>query len=203
MKFKLETFPKDIIEKITNELSLIDVINLYKSDLSSNIMKICKRNDFWFHRFHKEFAFMIPQFADLSHTAKHRYLQVYFKISSHAKELVHTLLEVYGNFSKYLKKGYARDLYEHIHKRDISLLIHLIHNQNYIDDLEDLIDHLLDFDYLDNFNDIFPIKLEDDDFWNDFTNDYIIDFGISMSKYMNIISYDDDDSTEECVCDVF
>lgn len=194
MRFKLESFPKDIIEKITNELSLIDIINLNRSHLSSNIFKIFKTNDFWFHRFFNEFEFAVNQFSDLNYRAQSRYFYIHFKISEHATQLVEDFLDVLGDFGENLKKDYKAKLYHHIYNRDIELLKHIVNNQRYIDDEDDFINEFFDFSYLNNFKGIFPIKIKKGDFWMDFLIENVEPFALSFAKYLRIL---DDD---ECTC---
>jgi hypothetical protein len=196
MRFKLESFPKDIIEKITSELSLTDIINLNRSHLSSNISKIFKTNDFWFHRFFNEFEFAVCQFSDLNYRAKSRYLYIHFKISNHAIQLVEDFLEVLGDFRENLKKGYKAKLYTHIYHRDIELLKHIVNNSRYIDDEDDFVTEFFEFNYLENFDDIFPIKMKKYNFWTDFLFESVEPFALSLAKYLRVVEYDED----ECTC---
>ena len=203
MRFKLESFPKEIIEKIANELSLTDLINLHHSQLSSNIEKIYKTNDFWFHRFFNEFSFLIPQFPDVKYRAKCRYFYIHFKISDHSKDLVEAFLQVLGKFSENLKDDYKEKLYWHIYNRDAELLEHLVKNQKYINDEDDFFTEVFEFSYLDNFDDIFPIEIRDHKFWMDFETENIDNFAMSFAKYLRIIPHDEDDSDSEgCFCEV-
>lgn len=196
MRFKLESFPKDIIEKITSELSLTDIINLNKSHLCSNISKIYKTNDFWFHRFFNEFEFAVCRFSDLNYRAKSRYLYIHFKISNHATQLVEDFLDVLGDFRENLKKGYKKKLYSHIYNRDIELLKHIVDNSRYIDDEDDFVNEFFEFNYLENFDDIFPIKMKKYNFWTDFLFENVEPFALSLAKYLRVVEYDDD----ECTC---
>ena len=203
MRFKLESFPKEIIEKITNELSLTALINLRHSQLSSNIEKIYKTNDFWFHRFFNEFSFLIPQFPDLKYRAKCRYFSIHFKISDHSKDLVEAFLQVLGKFSENLKDDYREKLYWHIYNRNAKLLEHLVKNQKYIDDEDNFTEEFFEFSYLDGFDNIFPMEMRDDQFWFDFQIENIEDFALSFTKYLRIIPYDEYDSDSEgCFCEV-
>ena len=71
---RIETIPKDVVEKITNELSPTDFVNF-----CSNNYSICNFNEVYFRRMQKDFPFVIEYYPDINKNAKYIYILKYFQ----------------------------------------------------------------------------------------------------------------------------
>jgi hypothetical protein len=125
----MEKLPKDMVEKLMNDLMPRELINFCTANISSNnlnVKRVCNSNDLWIKRFNKDFAIMVPLINDLSTNAKRRYLEVFSKISKKAEQIINLILEAFEDFTMYLTERYKEDLYRHFYDliyRGIGVLI--------------------------------------------------------------------------------
>jgi hypothetical protein len=111
----METLPKDLVNKLTEELSAQDMISFCQSHLHPNVKKLCNSNDFWRQRFIRDFPFLISYFPDLGINAKHIYLSLFSKISRKAEEFAYVVLDTFGTFKQFIVPEYKKKLYTYFY----------------------------------------------------------------------------------------
>ena len=161
----IETLPKDVIEKITKELSPQDFVKF-----CSNNYTVCNSNDVFYRRFMKDFPFIKNLFDDWNTNSKQRYLEIFQKFSKVAEDMTQIVLNEFENISKYMNSEYKQDVYKFL----FNMLI--AHANDSFADVEIDIDSefLYDKYYIDSFNENFiPMKARDNAdnneyFWTDF-----------------------------------
>lgn len=106
MKSRIEKIPKDVVEKITNELTSQDFVKFCQNDYA-----VCKSNDVFYRRIQKDFPFLLNYFDDLSTNSKQIYLKTFSTFSQTAEYLVAQIMNSYGNFAKQLNSDYEKNMY--------------------------------------------------------------------------------------------
>ena len=114
---RIETIPKDVVEKITNELSPGDFVNF-----CSNNYSMCNSNEVYFRRMQKDFPFLIQYYPDINKRAKNIYLEIFSGISRVAEESVNLLLNNLGELSKYFQKSFREDIYSFFFNQTVEVL---------------------------------------------------------------------------------
>ena len=71
----IETLPKDVVEKITKELSPQDFVKF-----CSNNYTVCNSNDIFYRRFMKDFPFLVEHSDNLKTNAKEVYLKLFSSV---------------------------------------------------------------------------------------------------------------------------
>lgn len=114
----MDILPKDLIEKVTNELSPIDLITYCKSNIkNTKIKEVCNSNDFWYRRFQRDFPSLLSaEYFDngkLQKESKRIYLKIFSIISKLTEDSVDKILESLGeNFLRFmLVEKYKKELY--------------------------------------------------------------------------------------------
>ena len=97
----MEKVPKDVIEKITNELSPRDFINFCNSDTNKTF---CERKDIWDRRLKKDFGFLLSRLQYTENT-RNTYLSLFLKTSKATEKLIEAV-------KKYLKNYDYNTLYD-------------------------------------------------------------------------------------------
>ena len=121
----MEIIPKDVVEKITNELSPQDFINYCRSMKSS----VCKSNEVFFRRMQRDFPFM--NFSSSRNDAKKVYLKIFSEFSEIAEKVTKITLDANGeSFSKYLTLEYKKDLYLFYYRAILNTINDLIRTSN-------------------------------------------------------------------------
>lgn len=125
----METLPKDVVEKVVNELSPSELINFCISSASKNI---CKDNAFWSRRFKKDYSFLVPYFSDLSTNAKKRYLETFLSISQEAEKAMKKIIDWYGEefVKNFLNYHYQDHVYTFFYNYILDGLKHIVNNGN-------------------------------------------------------------------------
>ena len=108
----MEAFPKDVQEKILNELSPEDFVRLCgkKGDILSE--KICNDNEVWFRRLHKDFGFLsdldyLSKRMNQSTNYKNLYLQVFSEFSKAIENIHDNIIKALGDgFMRFINKEY-------------------------------------------------------------------------------------------------
>jgi len=166
---EIKSLPKDVLEKLTNDMKPDDLIRFCKSQASENLKNLCKNNSFWNRRFNKDFGFMSSFISDLSTNSKKRYLQIFTMVSRLAEMLIRNTMYFMKNIEKYLTKEYKEDLYLVFYKYILES-IEFILKQNEDLDEDKYLDLLDDFWYKNRekfFSMIPGITDEDDQIWRD------------------------------------
>jgi hypothetical protein len=120
-----KSFPKDVVDLLSRELSPSDLIKFCGSQMSDQMKTLCNSPDFWLRRFQKDFPFLY-QYIDRSKNIKKMYLQVFSKISKQAEATTKDFLEEFGDFTKYLNAEYKKDLYNFSYQYVLNVLQHVL-----------------------------------------------------------------------------
>ena len=119
----MKTLPKDLIEKILNNVSAEDFLSYCETDRHfSNDSQI------WMRRFKKDFGncydylFDIDKINDRSDWKK-LYKQFFYKSDLCVKKNIQNILELYGDVAKYLSVEYIKLLYDTFFKLTLDCLL--------------------------------------------------------------------------------
>jgi hypothetical protein len=189
----MEKLPKDMIEKLIDDLTPQELINFCTANINSdnlNVKRVCNSNDFWIKRFNKDFTIIVPFINDLSTNAKRRYLEVFSKISKKAEEITNLILKAYEDFAMYLNTQYKEDLYRHFYNiiyRGITALIGIADKgkipKYYPGDIASGISHSLASLKPPEFNS----ELHPNYFWSDLIDEANLRYFFgSFAEYLNI-----------------
>ena len=108
----MDKLPKDLINKLIDELSAHDFINFCASDISANVRRICDMEEVWIRRLKKDFPKIVNEFPKVVVSPKIVYLELFSKISKLAEEFVETVLREYGETRKFLTHEFSPFLYK-------------------------------------------------------------------------------------------
>jgi hypothetical protein len=184
----METLPKDLVNKLTEELSSQDLISFCASSTEVNIKKVCNNNDFWLRRFKKDFAPFVKQFPDLAINPKQRYLGLFSRISREAEDLTKTVLKLYGDFERFLTQEYKVELYNYFYNHILEILAGLVYKQKYFPPYDDSrILEIVEGEFLENMEEILPPGVNSY-YWKHLEDDEYISFIMPLAKYLNLIS---------------
>lgn len=187
----LSNLPKDIIEKITNELSPSDLINFCSSKIDGKVEAMFNSNDFWLRRIKKDgFDKMLSNMRNMKENAEKRYLDLLSKILERVEEITDNIMNLYGDFKKFLIVNYRETIYKVCYEYTIQCLNYCItssqdSNINSIDDLNDYITNFT-YDYIEEkFRPLFPTQIYNEVFSNLY-NDVITNykFNTMMFSYL-------------------
>ena len=107
----MEKLPKDLIGKLTEDLSSQDFINFCASNTSQNVVRICNMAELWARRLKKDFPAIVSEFPKVIESPKIVYLELFSKISKMAEEFVEFVLREYGETRKFLTPEFNLFLY--------------------------------------------------------------------------------------------
>lgn len=108
----MDKLPKDLINKLIDELSVQDFINFCASNTSPNVKRICDMEEVWIRRLKKDFPKIVNEFPKVVTFPKIVYLEFFSKISKLAEEFVETVLREYGEARKFLTPEFRPFLYK-------------------------------------------------------------------------------------------
>lgn len=109
----LSNLPKDLIEKITKELSTKDFLNFCK--INENI---CNISGLWMRRLERDLPYIIPLLSNTSlENIKHTYLYIFETIYKTIEKIIDHIFIRFGSFRKFLNMDYINSL--HIFLYDI------------------------------------------------------------------------------------
>lgn len=176
----METVPKDVVELMTKELSPSELINFCISNISPNVKLLCNDNNFWVRRYQKDFRDFkdfTTKFEDIN--AKKKYLFLFSIFSKQAEIATASVMDIFGNFKKFLTKEYKDSLYNYffLHFIEIFQVIPDIRRMTRIEIWIWVEDYSDKYHSYENFRNNFvppPIleHIEDDDnFWIPVLND--------------------------------
>jgi hypothetical protein len=185
---RMEVLPKDVKEKIINELSPSEFVKFCSSEADKSF---CDKNEVWLRRFRKDFTFLASYFSDLSVDAKNRYLEVFRRVSENAEKLSKIILDSFGKFQKYLTKEYKDELYKQYYLYTMQSLEYILDQE--ARDRDNIEAFTSDYG-LGPTRDLLP-NLLNDEYFNDYWYDTIIDktqnFNVEMMKYLGLFEYDE------------
>ena len=99
----MDKLPKDMVIKLTEELSPQDFINFCASDTSPNVVRICNMPELWIKRLNKDFPLIVKEFPEVVDSPKKIYLELFLRISKMAETFTETVLKEYGKMRQFLK----------------------------------------------------------------------------------------------------
>jgi hypothetical protein len=185
----METLSKDLLEKITNDLSIQDFLNFCEVN-----KKFCNREDIFIRRFKRDFGEKTYKY--LSEENKERIKETYLKFveitSKTAEEIADEIMSEYGQWAKFLSAEYkntVRNTFFEIFYQALEKLFEDLEETGDIEDTEHLEAIISDFigDYIyknkimPKWESLFPpYELEDEYKWSDLVRNY-------LEKYMNQI----------------
>lgn len=119
----ISNLPKDMINKLTEELSPNELINFCASKSSKNLVEICNSREFWLRRFQKDFGFLLPFYPEIALDPKKDYLLLFSKISQVVEKSTQNVLNLYGDYVKqFLQKEYKNMVYQYFYNLIFVLL---------------------------------------------------------------------------------
>ena len=108
----MDKLPKDMVIKLTEELSPQDFINFCASNTSSNIVRICDMPELWIKRLNKDFPYIIKEFPKVFDAAKQGYLKLFTRLSKMSETFTEIVLKEYGKMRDFLKPEFKPFLYK-------------------------------------------------------------------------------------------
>ena len=110
----MNKLPKDMINKLIDELSPQDFINFCASETSPNVERICHMPELWEKRLKKDFEYIeiIRKFQGVKLDPKLEYINLFSRISKIAETFTEIVLKAYGELRKYLKPEFNGILYQ-------------------------------------------------------------------------------------------
>ena len=95
----MNKLPKDMINKLIDELSPQDFINFCASETSPNVVRICNIEELWEKRLKKDFSYVLEKFPNFGKAnPKPAYIELFSKISKMAETLQK---KCYKGFARY------------------------------------------------------------------------------------------------------
>ena len=205
----METLPKDIQEKILNELNPGDFVKLYKDNEKSNLIKerIIQDDEIWFRRFHKDYPFLVPHLRRALEKEEESYKDLYLNIFNRIhkaneniyENLVHWCIGEY--FLQFLTEEYKKNLFNFFTEYLINLIPYVFENAeeytaDWIFDISG--DYYFDDSNKNNVNKLHKIlpKIMGDDNYNDLHNvvrEHTDNFLIDLFTYLEILSEDSEE----------
>jgi len=185
----MDSFPKEIEEKILNNFSPEELIKYCYNDPKS---MICNDNNFWFRRLQKDFLFLIPYLPKSEY--KKSYLEIFNKVSKNSEEMTENILNTFGEFQKFLTKEYKKELYNFLYKFSLDTLNHVLELKEE-EDQEKLSEENV-YEYTYDFGDpqfdiLVPSMIietpEYTDYWNSKIIDKNADLILKLIEYLNLI----------------
>ena len=177
---RIEILPKDVVEKITNELSASDFVKFCTNNYS-----ICNLNDVFKRRILRDFPFLKEMFDDWNTNSKIRYLETFTEISQEAERLTEKVINTFDNVAKYLSPEYRKDVYSYLFKV-LTDSIQVVSDEVF--DIEIIFEFLIEESYVGDFETKFvPPKSQDDGdhnnyFWSDLFTENVETF---LHKFFN------------------
>ena len=127
--------PKDVTEKIVNELTPQEFINFCK-----NKVQICQSNEVFIRRMNKDFKFVIPYLGNnWKANVKQYYLKIFTTISKSSEEFANENRNLLG-ISQYLNSKFDQDLYDYIFPKIVKFF------KNFLKERSDP-DHNIDYSF--------------------------------------------------------
>lgn len=96
----MDKLPKDLIFKLTEDLSPQDFVNFCASNTSENIARACNMEEIWDKRLEKDFPYIIQNFDFTNKHKKEIYIRVFTSISDISDFLTNKILEEYAKIFK-------------------------------------------------------------------------------------------------------
>ena len=130
----MESLPKDIQEKILNELSVTDFIKMCgQNDVISQ--KVCNDEQVWRRRFERDCGPLIPDIQHLLKEGKDYktiYLEIFSKVFKTAEELKEAVLNTIGkHFEQFLTQEYKEKLSKFLNYYVFSFLLYILSDKRY------------------------------------------------------------------------
>jgi hypothetical protein len=108
----MDKLPKDMINKLVDNLSARDFISFCSSNMSSNLNRICHINELWNKRFKKDFPYIIEKYPGLEDkVSKEDYLEIFRRFSKMAETFTEMVFRGYGRVGKFLSPDFKNFLY--------------------------------------------------------------------------------------------
>ena len=126
----MDKLPKDMVIKLTEELSPQDFINFCASETSSNVIRICNMSELWIKRLNKDFPLIVKEFPKVLDTSKKIYLEVFLRISKMAETFTETVLREYGNMRNFLNASFKPFLYQLFYNLCSDAIINVLKSRN-------------------------------------------------------------------------
>ena len=108
----MEELPADVIERMTMELPIKDLLNLCLSQSrGGGVRKLCQNDQFWMRRFEKDFPKLFQK-LDKNQNWKQAYLFVVSEIGKTSQDAVNYFYSTFGSKEKFLRDSYLPHLEE-------------------------------------------------------------------------------------------
>ena len=146
----MDKLPKDIVIKLTEELSPQDFINFCASNTSSNVVRICDMPELWIKRLNRDFPYIVKQFPKILNASKKIYLELFTRISKMAEMFTEIVLKEYGNMRDFLKPEFSSFLYKQFYLLCIDALQNVFKKDIEEEDDEDWITESVFDTYMSN-----------------------------------------------------
>ena len=106
----MEELPADVIERMTMELPIKDLLNLCLSQSrGGGVRKLCQNDQFWMRRFEKDFSKLFKK-LDKNRNWKQAYLFVVSEIGKASQDAVNYIYSTFGSKEKFLRDSYLPHL---------------------------------------------------------------------------------------------
>ena len=151
----MDKLPKDMVIKLTEELSPQDFINFCASETSSNVIRICNMSELWIKRLNKDFPLIVKEFPKVLHTPKKIYLEVFLRISRMAETFTETVLREYGKMRNFLTPEFEPFLYQQFYKLCTDAIVDALKRRNKDDWLNESVYDTYNMN-VDNLAEYFP-----------------------------------------------
>ena len=130
----MNTLPKDMVEKLIDELSPQDFISFCSSNVDPNVTRICNMEEIWERRMRRDFQEVLIVYPDVINTPKRVYLSLFTEISKAAEQITEIVLSGYGKVRKYLSLEFNKFLYNEFFQISLKALIYILKEINELDD---------------------------------------------------------------------
>lgn len=111
----MDKLPKDIILKLTEELSPQDFVSFCASHTSQNVIKACNMEEIWDKRLKKDFPFF-SMFNKVINK-KELYLGTFSRLSKLSETLTQLVLDDYGkDIQRFFTSDFKKFLYDNFYK---------------------------------------------------------------------------------------
>ena len=173
----MDKLPKDIVLKLTEELSPQDFVSFCASNTSQNVVRACNSEELWNKRLMKDFPYIFVPVLQQKLNKKELYLGVFTRMSKVSEELTQEVLNGYGPaMERFLKPDFKKFLYDNFYKFLNQILQYTITKGDYKDEENDGWPYkdVSEIYYGDEFTDFrnfyFPGGRDDEDDYEMFVN---------------------------------
>ena len=131
----MEKLPKDMINKLIDELSPQDFINFCASNTSNNIIRICNMNEIWLKRMQRDYPFIVAKLEkNRLDNSKEIYLQIFSRIAKFAETFTELVLNEYGQVRQFLSSAFKVLLNDHFYKLAVEAIKDVFADEDFGDD---------------------------------------------------------------------